>query len=264
MSDVKMDPKFATALRVALVDRVNATPATPRRRRARVGVGLFITVGIAGGGVAAASQFLTLPGGNDVRHLDTSVTTIRTGTATVDLGTPPDGANHLDVRLTCLTPGIFTLPDGARLQCDTADAGTGTLTYTPQLGTGEHSTTVTTDRGARWQLTATYSDVRTTEWATNDSGSTFGQENYRGTPDLVAVTATNGRQGYVYARKLAQPSPSSPAEALAWQAGPQVTAQVPVYESDGKTVIGEFTQERPAAAGAARDDTIKPAAPSAP
>ena len=60
-------------------------------------------------------------------------------------------------------------------------------------------------------------------------------------PDLVAAVATNGREGYVYAKDLESPTPSSPVEAARWQE--EHTGDVdsiPVYLADGETVIGEF------------------------
>jgi hypothetical protein len=60
-------------------------------------------------------------------------------------------------------------------------------------------------------------------------------------PDLIAAYATNGRFGYAYAEQLDGYRPTSPADALRWQAehGDE-SRSVPVYESDGETVIGEF------------------------
>jgi hypothetical protein len=46
----------------------------------------------------------------------------------------------------------------------------------------------------------------------NADGHTFGVANSHGIPDLLAVSATNGEQGYVYASRLqcAQPEATSP------------------------------------------------------
>jgi hypothetical protein len=54
--------------------------------------------------------------------------------------------------------------------------------------------------------------------------------------------ATNGREGYVYAKQLVGPQPTSPAQALEWQRDPaHRTRTINVYLSDGTTVIGTFT-----------------------
>jgi hypothetical protein len=62
-------------------------------------------------------------------------------------------------------------------------------------------------------------------WGVNADDQTYGAINDRGTPDLVAAVATNGRSGYVYASQLMSEASG-------------VTLNV--YESDGKTPIGKF------------------------
>ncbi len=59
-------------------------------------------------------------------------------------------------------------------------------------------------------------------------------------PALVAAVASNGAAGYVkYSDLFCQPAPASPAAALAAQAsGP---SSIPVYASDGSTVVGSVT-----------------------
>ena len=88
----------------------------------------------------------------------------------------------------------------------------------------------------------------------NADGLTFGVANDEGTPDLVAVIATNGKTGYVYAKDLNEPAPANPSQALQWQNSPLVTIHLPVYEPDGKTQIGVFDVRRHAAA-MRKDDT---------
>ena len=106
------------------------------------------------------------------------------------------------------------------------------------VAAGQDSTTITATPGARWHLTATYSTVTTTAWGVNATGQTYGIANQNGTPDLVAVVATNGRTGYVYATQLTSPAPTSPSQAIAENNSPPKT--LTVYESDGKTPIGKF------------------------
>jgi hypothetical protein len=70
--------------------------------------------------------------------------------------------------------------------------------------------------------------------------------NLNGTPDLIAVTIDQGKvQGYVKASDLDCASGNyvvhSPAQALAWDAASKNrNISIPVYESDGRTVIGVF------------------------
>lgn len=65
-------------------------------------------------------------------------------------------------------------------------------------------------------------------------------------PDLIQVYATNGKTGYVYRTQLEpQSDPTSPAQAVAEQnaraAHAAVIKTIPVYASDGTTVIGSFS-----------------------
>lgn len=198
---------------------------------------------------AAPTEAPVLPGGDVVTHLAAPVTVDRTGSAVVEIGTAPAGADHIEIKLGCLTAGTFTVADGASLTCSAADAGTatGAMTYELHVKAGQHTTTITTTDSSRWRLSVTYSKVTTSAWGVNTSGQTFGVTNANGTPTLVAVIATNGKTGYSYARDLAQPQPANPSEALAAQNAPQREVDVPVYTPDGKTVIGTFATHRPAA-----------------
>lgn len=75
-------------------------------------------------------------------------------------------------------------------------------------------------------------------------------------PDLIAVVATNGKIGYANRTDLTPQHAANPAEAVAMtmaaRAGTgHVRGPIPVYESDGRTVIGEFAfSERGTGAGA--------------
>lgn len=66
-------------------------------------------------------------------------------------------------------------------------------------------------------------------------------------PALIAAVASNGASGYVkYDDLFCQAAPSSPAAALAQQAaasasGVPASQTIPVYASDGTTVIGSVT-----------------------
>ena len=101
---------------------------------------------------------------------------------------------------------------------------------------GQHSTVITAGAGERWRLVATYSRVTDTEWGVNADGLTYGVANDRGTPDLVAAIASNGKVGYVYSRDLIEPAPTS----LQIGAPTGQVRSIPVYTSDGHTVIGQL------------------------
>ncbi|WNM24430.1 hypothetical protein [Demequina capsici] len=76
-------------------------------------------------------------------------------------------------------------------------------------------------------------------------GETYGVDADDAHPDLIAAYATNGKVGYIRRTELEAvqgPLPTSPAEAAARMQDPTPgTGSIPVYESDGVTVIGEFT-----------------------
>jgi hypothetical protein len=243
---------FGAALRSALVDRIDTemAPAARRRRALWTGLAVIGGLGIIGGAGGATAAILTLPGGTEVAAVAGSVTAIRTGTATVELGHPPQGATNIRMSLVCLSAGTIAFPDGASASCSATDmeqpARYRTSRYSIPLKANQHSVTITASPGATWSLTATFTNEKVTPWATNANGDSYGVINDIGTPDLIAVIATNEKQGYVYATDLAHADGSdqnftSPEQALEWQrerAGKTVT--ITVYLSDGTTPIGEF------------------------
>ncbi|WP_077490691.1 hypothetical protein [Sinomonas mesophila] len=243
MSGLRVDEQFSTALRAELVSRAErAKPA--RRARLWIGAGALAGAGLLGGVAATAAGLLPLPGGEQVTPLASPVTETYTGTATVELGPAPEGATGIEMELTCLTPGSFRFPDGASLACSPADAGsrTGWAGYTLPLAEGQDSVTIETGPESRWQLKAEYVKQERTEWGVNARGETYGVEIPGvGVPDLLAVIATNGREGYVYARDLSGgPGPTSPEDAAKNFSKPRPPREIPVYLSDGETQIGIF------------------------
>ena len=257
MNRVSLDPVFSEAFRAELVARVDASPAPrPRKHRrwwlaggAFVGVGMLCTVAAIGGGL------LPLPGGQEITVLAAPITEVHSGSATIELGAPPDGVTHVAIEYRCLTPGAFTFSDGTNGTCAEADANsrTGITTGSLPLAPGQHTVTIGADTGARWQLTATYVNQVTTTWGVNGDGNTYGVQNENGVPDLIAVSATNGRIGYAKRTDLNEADGTTAAEhfttaqeALRWQeenAGRSVS--IPVYEEDGTTVVGSFVVEYP-------------------
>jgi len=252
MSQLHVDKVFSDALRAELITRVEkATPARARKRtRLWAGTAVFAGIGVLGGvGATAAGLFVT-PGSTQITPLASPVTETHTGTATVQLGPPPEGTTGIEMQLHCLSPGTFEYGRGASNTCDQDDIGTAQdwTGYTIPLTPGEESITITTSPDASWKITAQYVNTKTTEWATNADGDTYGAQNENGTPDMVAVIATNGTRGYVYRTELEDADGTaairtfkSPAEALAWQeARLGKSFVIPVYDVTGKTVVGEF------------------------
>jgi len=252
MNQLHVDDLFSDALRAELVTRVEKVAPSRAKKHARLwaGTAVFAGIGVLGGvGATAAGLFIT-PGSTQVTPLASPVTETHTGTATVQLGPPPAGTTGIELQLNCLTPGRFEFGNGANSICRVEDVGTRQdwAGYTVPLKAGKESITITTSPEAKWKLTAQYVDTKITDWAVNSDGATYGAVNENGSPDLVAVIATNGTPGYAYRTDLedangttAMKTFKSPADALAWQEaikGKEFV--VPVYDSTGKTMVGEF------------------------
>ncbi|WP_120521765.1 peptidase M56 family protein [Arthrobacter celericrescens] len=257
MSPLLVDDGFSNALRQELVSSVRKQSPARTRRRARLwlGAGVLAGTGLLGGIGATASGLLAIPGGERITPLAAPVTETYAGTATIELGTPPEGTTGIHLELVCLTPGRFEFEDGASVECWQADVdrrekdGGWNGQYTMDLAPGRHSVTIKTEPTSRWQLSVKYVKQEVTDWATNAKGETYGAENMEnGVPDLIAVVATNGKSGYVYRVDLEEANGTaaiktfkSPADALAWQAARgNKDIAIPVYDLDGKTVLGEF------------------------
>jgi hypothetical protein len=249
MSITEMDHVFTTALREVLAATVEDTPRVRRRWRWRVGTGVFVGVTLVAGGVALASGVFNTPGAPVNTPLGNVVTATRTGTATIDLGTPPATSTDLSLSLTCLTVGTFYFPNGSSESCDTADMSQLPLYRTASevvpLAPGVDSVTITTSANHSWTLQATYVNQVTTAWGVNAKGETYGVQNQSGTPDLIAVVIDQGTvHGYVEESELscaAGGGVNSPTEALKWDKESQNrNISIPVYESNGTTVIGTF------------------------
>jgi hypothetical protein len=246
---IEIGEEFADALRGMLVERVQSSNSPCRRawwpRTAGPRVALAAGAIAAGGGVAAATGVLPgTPGSTVTTQLSNAVTVVGIGTETIRLGTAPQGANAIGLAFTCLTPGHFTFADGSSESCSEADLqDQAEATTTLPLAVGQDRTAITAAPGERWQAKLFYASTTQLPYRTNADGQTYGTDG--GTPsgpldepDLVAVQATNGKIGYAYTSQLNGPMPTSPAQAVAESRRPART--IPVYESDGKTQIGEF------------------------
>ena len=247
MSNLRVDDEFSNALRAELVGQVQRTTlsaSSTSPSRLWLGVGVLCAAGVLAGVAAAAAGLFLLPGAEQVTPLQVSPTAVTySGPATMDLGTAPEGTTGIELTLTCLTPGYFQFDDGARATCTATDVGmkSAETKYTVRIAAGQHTVTISTDRDTEWQLTARYVKQESTDWGVNDKGETYGVENReKGTPDLVAVIATNGASGYVYATQLSGPQPTTPEDAARNFSSPRPSREIPVYLSDGETLVGVF------------------------
>jgi hypothetical protein len=250
MSTLEMDPVFTAALREALISNAISIPQAKRRWRWRFGAGMFVTLSIAAGGVALATGLFSQPGAPIDTQLGSIVVATRTGTATIEVGTPPAGATDISLTLTCLTAGLFDFPNGSSMTCNAADlsrpsaqrSGSEVVPISP----GSDMVTIETSSNATWTLQAVFVNRVPTTWGVNANGQTYGVSNQQGTPDLISVVIDDGaKYGYVTKSELncaAGGDVTSPAEAQAWDKVSQnLNVSIPAYESDGVTVVGTFT-----------------------
>lgn len=245
-------------------DRVHARVRSRRRRSAATVLSALAVATVGGWAILQGLEGPTATGpagdpgqrvvenagGTAVTLLGEPVLHNGTGTETVQLGPPPSEATAVSLVVACLSGGTLVFPDGASMTCPKgvdAEAATATsafpTTYTVPLDPGQDSLVLTADEGMRWRASVQYASTEVVPWGVNARGQTYGQENEDGLPDLVAVVATNGRMGFAESAALeaaAGPQPTSPEQALEWQALPVATVEVPVYEVDGTTQIGVF------------------------
>ena len=149
----------------------------------------------------------------------------------------------------CLSVGTFSFPNGSSGSCDATDMAhplaLRTVSEVVPLGPGVDSVTITTSANASWTLQVMYVNQITTSWGINANGETYGVENKNGAPSLIAVVIDQGKtHGYVEASELNCASGGdvkSPAQALKWdEESRNRNITIPVYESNGTTVIGTF------------------------
>jgi len=249
MSTLEMDPVFTAALREVLVTNAISVPRAKRRWRWRIGAGMIVSLTMAAGGVALATSLFSQPGGPIDTQLGSIVVATRTGTATIDVGTPPAGANEISLTLTCLTAGSFNFPNGASMICNAADLSQPSAKRAASeivpISPGVDTVTIVTSSNATWTLQANYVSQVSTAWGVNANGQTYGVSNQKGTPDLISVVIDDGtKYGYVKESDLNCASggdPTSPSQALEWQKVSQNrNVSIPVYESDGVTAVGTF------------------------
>lgn len=246
MTNRGMDETFASALRQELTSMVAGRSRLRRRLSLRLSATVAAAAVLAGGGGAYAAGLLTLPGAANNSPLGAITTVTRTGTATINLGPPPTGANDISVSVTCLSAGNFYFP-GGEISCSAADVHhvSNRAWIVVPLRPNQHTVTVRTTPGASWTLQADYVHQVITRWGVNSHGQTYGVMNKNGTPDLIAVTIGHGRvQGYVKASDMncaMGGAPASPSQAIAWdKAQAKLNISIPVYKSDGTTIIGTF------------------------
>jgi len=194
--------------------------------------------------VTVSGDRVVTPGMISTIAFSAPVTQEFTGSHDVDLGERPPGANGVMYAVSCLTSGALEFGDGAgSLGCPNG-AGASTTSSAPKmLHDGENTFAVTTDPDTEWRISTYYVESHLTDWAVNANGETYGVRNDNGTPDLVSASATNRRTGYIRhddQQKLLDACGSVTSDDACVAAYIDEHPTIPVYLSDGETVIGEF------------------------
>ncbi len=214
-----------------------------RARAAVISVGSLALVGALTGAAVVVVQ--GLPGETTVTPLEGTVTGAYTGTAEIDLGPVPEGADRVILDITCSEGGKIEVATragqgategGAYWDCSDPVRENKTVHIRDGAlpANGGTSITVTADPGTPWTVVARYGTSETSEWGVNARGETYGVPNDDGVPDLVSAQATNGEIGY-----------TRNSEMFDFEG----EGFIRVYESDGETVIGWFPIGDPAELG---------------
>lgn len=245
MTGPEMHPDVARAVREEL-----ATIGTKRSRLQRhqrrirmlsISIAAILVAGVSIGAAIAVNAF---PGSTTVTPVGGIRSATSTGTGALELGPAPKGATRVIVTLRCLNPqGTISIKSVPQIKGNPFEVATfyckGGGRVDPQgrvhpwhmndallPSPGSSSITITADPGTKWTATGQYASSFMTPWAKNAHGQTYGQCNIDGCPQLIGARATNGKDGFVLATQ--------------WDAF-QGSGYIPVYESDGTTVIGRFS-----------------------
>lgn len=234
-----LDTKFAAGMREQLIETADGRgPVALRSRRTRLAIGVVSAATsvalLTAGAVVIVAGF---PGEHIVSNEGPTVTQPYTGSATIDVGVAPEGTNAVRVTITCTSAGAFDVTHpldsdggtGLSWECGGTTAVGSAVSLSPQaLVDGQVDIDVVTGPETTWTAGVQFITSETTAWGVNAKGETYGIPNENGTPDLQAALASNCEVGYIYLSDML----SSRGGVESWT--------IPVYESDGETVVGEF------------------------
>jgi hypothetical protein len=263
------------ATRELLVEYVADHPA--RRSRGVVGVGLVLTGVLVGAGVStgafAATSLLSpgpeQPGGQANPDLGPPVaapegvipgsalslvigdpTTLSyVGNASVSLADRPEKATHVRVTVTPearagkggqLSFGTDSGGNNPGITWTESDVSRGTdLTTWYDFPLDADTSDLYVQGSESGLVSLQYLEQVQTSFGVNAAGQSFGiTGSAQGEPDLIAVVATNGKEGYVFREDLEDADGTTDAaNGVQTHGSPQT---LPVYESDGTTQVGEF------------------------
>lgn len=94
------------------------------------------------------------------------------------------------------------------------------------------------------QAATSYNTGPSPVYPTNSNGQTYGSDEHATSmatePDLILAQGTNGKTGYVLKSDLFGHLPQNPQQAVAMDAQAEQSHTIPLYASNGTTVIGTF------------------------
>jgi hypothetical protein len=244
MTSSEMHPEVAGAVRseLALIGTKQSRLQRHQRhvRMLAIGIGVIVVAGLTTGAAIVVNGF---PGSTKVTSLGGLHSATSTGTGALELGPEPAGASRVILTVQCLSSeGSISVMSVPQNKGDVGDFATFYCTGGGRIDSHGKvdpwhmndaalpkkdgtSITITADPGTKWTVTGQYASSSTSPWGKNGRGETYGQCNVNGCPDLIGAQATNGKIGFVFVK----------------QTTTGADRYIPVYESDGTTVIGQFS-----------------------
>lgn len=276
MTTPEFDPERSAAIRAGLattVEQPGRMPVAGWRALAAVAlagvlVGGAVTAAVAANlprpdeMVSASGELPVLPDGllpgAPIVSLVGEPTTTLVSAPTQQGLIPPRTATHVRVTVTCLTAGTTYWGFDAGGNNPSSSCAEGELADSwmdfPLNDAALNTLFVTPDAGVEVIVTTQFLVSVGTEWGINAAGQTYGvAKPVLGDPDLIAAYGVDGTPGYVDAAALARVGATVPPldEVRAHTAGVEGQSgtdlqfdsgggTLPLYESDGATVVGEF------------------------
>lgn len=234
MSVPVIDRTFASSVESelsAIGSRASRLERSQRRARsAAIAAGGLIVIGALSGASVIVNGW---PGERTITPVGEVVASgTYTGNAIINLGPIPADAAFVVLDIECesggemkVNTGTAASPAWASWNCsDELFDGTAHIMDGRLPAKGSTEVEVSAAPGTEWSLEARFATSVTAPLGVNAKGETYGAlVDGEPMPDLSPVQATNGKVGYAYSRDMMSDK-----------------STIPVYLSDGETVIGEF------------------------
>lgn len=270
-------PDRSDAIRAALLDTIRASSREHLTRRRWLPAVGMLCLGLVTGAAVSAAALTSVPTpppvmtedgvpappgimpGQPIISLLGDISSFEVnGTTTILLPSAPAGATHMRVSMNCLTAGTTawgTNPNGSNPEtsCNSDDGDADQVAYLDlSLESRPQDLYVTALLGVESIFTIQYLNYVETAWGVNAHGETYGVGKDGFSPDLIAVTGTNGAgeavEGYARSEALIGSGPdhtglpTNPEQALEWQREMELRYpdgwDIPIYDFDGTTQLG--------------------------